>query len=99
MSTSGFETMLPRETLLNEAKIVVTQDRADAYGSARTNFEMIASMLNDFGFRVHGERLKPHHVAVMMIQIKLARLTTSPDKYDTWLDIAGYASLGYECVC
>ena len=37
-----------------------------------------------------------HDVAAMMILLKVARLATSPDKWDNWVDIAGYAALGGE---
>lgn len=35
-------------------------------------------------------------VANMMIMLKISRSVTSPDKADTWLDIAGYAALAGE---
>ena len=35
-------------------------------------------------------------VAVMMIQLKLARIKTSPEHADHWIDVAGYAACGVE---
>jgi hypothetical protein len=31
-----------------------------------------------------------------MIAVKLARLKTSPDHIDSWVDLAGYAAIGGE---
>lgn len=42
--------------------------------------------------------VEPQDVAVMMILLKVSRLTWSPDKEDHWADIAGYAACGYDCV-
>lgn len=33
-----------------------------------------------------------------MILLKVSRLTWTPDKEDTWADIAGYAACGWDCV-
>jgi len=32
---------------------------------------------------------------VLMILTKIARLVESPDHYDSWKDIAGYAAVGW----
>ena len=37
-----------------------------------------------------------HARAVMMIQLKLARIKTSPEHADHWIDVAGYAACGGE---
>lgn len=42
--------------------------------------------------------IEPHDVAVLMILLKVSRLTWTPDKEDTWADIAGYAACGWDCV-
>lgn len=36
-------------------------------------------------------------VAIMMMLLKVSRLSWSPDKEDHWLDIAGYAACGAQC--
>jgi hypothetical protein len=43
-------------------------------------------------------RVSCEHVAMIMIAVKLARMTTSPAKLDTWVDIAGYVGAGYEAM-
>jgi hypothetical protein len=42
--------------------------------------------------------LDAHDVAIMMMQLKHSRLAWSPTKMDHWVDAAGYAACGYECV-
>lgn len=42
--------------------------------------------------------LRPMDVAIMMAQLKMSRLSWSPHKYDHWVDLAGYAACGWDCV-
>jgi hypothetical protein len=42
--------------------------------------------------------LDPHDVAIMMMQLKHSRLSWSPTKEDHWIDLAGYAACGWDCV-
>ena len=42
--------------------------------------------------------LGPHDVAIMMMQLKTSRLAWSPDKHDHWVDAAGYAACGRDCL-
>lgn len=44
-----------------------------------------------------GELLTPKDVAVMMMQLKMSRLSWSPNNRDHWVDIAGYAACGWDC--
>lgn len=39
-----------------------------------------------------------HDVAIMMMQLKHSRLSWSPYKHDHWMDTAGYAACGWDCV-
>lgn len=45
---------------------------------------------------ITGHQFTAPDVAGCMIALKLARLSTSTSKADTWIDIAGYAALGAE---
>ena len=71
-----------------EALDLICGDRADEYGDAGENFKRIAQRWT--------ERLKtpvsPIDVAVMMIDLKLSRLTHE-FKRDSVIDIIGYACL------
>lgn len=85
----------PRGEILLEAKELIEGDRNVSYGSPTQNFANTAALLNiQFGHKL-SEPFTAADVAVVMMQLKLARLIASP-KRDTWVDIAGYAACGYE---
>ena len=81
--------MTPDE-LLRTASLTVGGDRQDDYGDARASHERIAALWSAF----LGVEILPWQVDVLMILMKCSRLATSPDKTDSWVDIAGYAALG-----
>lgn len=81
-----------REDTLMEAKRVVSHDRNQQYGGPEENFGVIANMWSAF----LGIKIQAHEVAVMEILIKVARARVSPEKWDHWVDIAGYAACGAE---
>lgn len=85
-----------RAELLDEAKALVTGDRNHQYGPPHQDFQKTADVLSALGWSVNGRPVQAHHVAVAMIAVKLARLTWSPGKRDSWTDIAGYAACGHE---
>jgi len=81
-----------REVVLDTAKGYVLKDRNQAYDTPERNFEMIAELWMAYT----GQTFTPHDVAVMMILVKVSRISTSPVKLDHWVDIAGYAACGGE---
>ena len=81
-----------RELMLDEAATLVSHDRNDDYGDPGDNFSDIAQMWSAY----KGIRFTAHDVAAMMVLTKVARLKSSPGKDDNWVDIAGYAAVGYE---
>jgi hypothetical protein len=81
-----------REQVLEDAKKIVMQDRNVDYDSPENNFGRIAVM---WGAYLNHD-IRAHDVAVMQILLKAARIHTSPDKLDHWVDIAGYAACGGE---
>jgi hypothetical protein len=95
-----------REAVLDDAKEAVCNDRNAEYGEPIDNFGRWAGACNALGFRVllpggqgsAWRELKPHDLAVIMGLGKLSRSVQSPDKADTWVDLAGYAAVGYELV-
>lgn len=89
----------PRGELLLEARELITGDRNQTYGSPTQNFQNTADLLNiQFRHKLKpGKLFTPTDVAVMMMQLKLARLVAQP-KRDNFVDIAGYAACGWECV-
>jgi hypothetical protein len=93
-----------RELLLNDAAQIITGDRNVDYGDPNADFARTAGFwrlylegrasASGIGYPI----LRPHDVAVMMMLLKVSRLAWSPGKRDSWLDIAGYAGCGWDCV-
>lgn len=81
-----------RALVLDEAKRVITQDRADEYGDASENFKAIADMWSTY----LDHTLVEADVAAMMVLVKIARIKANHTHRDSWVDIAGYSALGAE---
>ena len=79
--------------VLEEAKDLIYGQRADDYGDAQSNFQRMADLVNPIIKKADGN-LTATDMALVMIQVKIARLQESPDHEDSWVDIAGYAALG-----
>lgn len=83
--------------ILDEAKATVA-GRGKSYGRPEDNFERIAArwrvhLLNRFGLTVP---IDAASVALMMDDMKSARLENDIHHADSWIDKAGYASCGGE---
>lgn len=86
------------QTVLNTASSCINGTRAGDYGPANENFDRIAQRWNaHLGARLT-RRITPADVAIMMADVKLARLANTPDHPDSWVDLAGYAALGMQVV-
>lgn len=85
--------MTRKECLESAAKAVLT-DRAREYGHPEDSFALIAALWS----RYTGCDISTADVAAMMILLKLARVEGNPRHMDSWVDIAGYAACGAECV-
>jgi hypothetical protein len=90
----------PREELLLGAIEAVTKQRNNQYGPPTQDFDRTAGLWNYLfgGKGSTGEAFTAHDVAMAMAALKLSRLTWDPTNQDSWLDLAGYAACGYECV-
>jgi len=84
---------MDRFDLLDAAKETVA-DRADDYGTPWQNHERIAVMWT----AVLGIEVEPEQVALCLASMKIARLATNLDHQDSWVDLAGYAATGSECL-
>ena len=84
---------MDRFDLLDAAKETVA-DRADEYGTPWQNHERIAVMWT----AILGIEVEPEQVALCLAAMKIARLATSLDHQDSWVDLAGYAATGSECL-
>lgn len=92
------EEISARAKLLDEAKRLVTGDRNNQYGPPTGDFTRAAGILQALGYRaIEGRSLQAHDIALMVMAVKMSRLTWMPSHEDSWTDIAGYAGCGYEC--
>lgn len=97
--------MLPRQILLADALQITSHDRNQAYGNPEDNFQNIADrwnlyLLARFRGAVVDEnqfQLTAQDVGLMMIDMKMARLSTNMNHRDSLLDIAGYAACAEDC--
>lgn len=89
----------PRGGVLREAESLITGDRNKNYGNPTENFDTTAALWNaQLGHKLKpGESFTATDVALLMVQLKMARLKTSTSKRDHYLDIAGYIACGWEC--
>lgn len=87
----------PREKLLDGAKEAVMKQRNNTYGPPTQDFDKVAKMATTLGFSFDGKPLESHHTALFQMLVKLSRLSWSPGHEDSWMDVAGYASCGFEC--
>lgn len=81
-----------RAITLDTAKSLVLGDRNKDYSDPKPNFDQTAELWSAY----MGLQYSAHDVAVMMILVKVARLSSSPHKLDNWIDVAGYAACGAE---
>lgn len=84
--------MTYRKQLLDAASELVHGDRNRQYDEPSHNFDRIARMWSIY----LATDIRPHDVAVLNMLQKVSRLMVSPDHFDSWADIAGYAACGWE---
>lgn len=88
--------MNQRSELLLEADQLVNGDRNNHYGPPSQDFERTALLWSTY---LSGRRMiEAHDVAVMMILLKVSRLSWSAENRDSWVDIAGYAACGFDAL-
>jgi hypothetical protein len=81
-----------RKEILEEAIEIVSGSR---YETTEDSFDTIADFWRTYCTAIQ-RPIDSHDVAAMMILLKIARICEAPDHKDSWIDIAGYASLGGE---
>lgn len=86
------EKMEKREECLRAACEIVNGARNQTYGYVEDNFQKIANLWSCYlGFGVG-----PIDVAMMMVLLKVARVSTGTTHLDNFVDVAGYAACAYE---
>lgn len=83
---------MTREEVLNKAKECVCQSREQDYGRPENNFAQISRMWSVY----LGVEITPVDVALMMAQLKMARIKTGTFKEDSYVDAAGYIACAAE---
>lgn len=83
---------LIKRTILDEADRITSGARRQQYGPPERNFERIASYWNVYFMNTgRSVLITPGDVSKMMRLMKEARLDETPDHYDSFVDIVGYA--------
>jgi hypothetical protein len=96
-----------RSEILRKAESLVNGDRNVQYGDPRSDFRRTATLWEAYLNGVHERHmhvgmpsdvifLDEHDVAVLMILLKVSRIAWSPEKEDSWADLAGYAACGWD---
>jgi len=99
MAVVAGELVTDREHLLLGAIEAITKQRNNEYGPPTQDFDRTAELWSTlFRDKLGDQVFSSYDVAVAMIALKLSRMVWSPEKMDHWLDIAGYAGCGWECV-
>jgi hypothetical protein len=87
--------------VLQAADRAVNGDRNAQYGPAAPSFERLAAHftlhLRARGLLAADAALAAHDVAVFQCYVKLDRISVTPSKEDSWVDLCGYAGIGAEC--
>jgi len=85
--------MTHRTHVLETANNLITGNREADYGPPKLNFQNIA----DRWSQLLSVDVEPWHVALMMADLKIARMcTTGLPHADSLVDICGYAALAAE---
>ena len=90
--------LTPRQDMLRTVERLVSKNRNLDYGEPVENMARTAEMLAAFLGKRTGRELEATDVAAFGIILKLGRLAENPTHSDSWMDVAGYASIGFECI-
>lgn len=88
---------MKRKQVLDAAALCVLHDRNDSYGGPEDSFAIIADLWSVYWQATGRANFEAHDVALMLGQLKTARLARNPKHADSWVDLAGYAACGAEC--
>lgn len=83
---------MDRTEILKKANECVTGSRAQDYGSAERNFELIAKLWSTY----LDADISAVDVAMMMALLKIARIKSGRWHEDNFVDLAGYAACAGE---
>lgn len=83
----------PRDVVLDTAKQLISGERAQTYGDSTESHRRIGRL---WAAILDVDEVPPHQVALMMAALKISRAVGDPTHEDSYVDMAGYAALGYE---
>jgi len=94
MEYKAMEPVAAKVPMLHKAQELVQGARQSDYGDKLQNFTQIAMLFQGvLAMKLQAQaRITPEDVAMLMMQVKLARLAKSPDHFDSIMDVAGYAA-------
>jgi hypothetical protein len=78
------------QDILEEALSITQGDRQEDYGDCKVELERVATMWSV----IFDTTVDANQVALAMIALKMTR-QMNKNKRDNWVDIAGYARVGY----
>jgi len=81
-----------RNEVLNTAKEIINGDRQDDYGDARDSFASIGAYWTNY----LKHPITAKDVAMMMVLLKVSRMSTGSGSNDCLIDMAGYSALAAE---
>ena len=83
---------MTREEILKQVEKCILNDRQNTYGKPEDNFQTIANFWNTYlGIKDAFFMLSAKDVAIMMMLLKVARMKSSPNHLDNYVDAAGYS--------
>ena len=83
---------MKRDEVLDTAKELINGDRARTYGDHTTLNDRVSAGWS----AITGAEITPLHVDLMMVFLKMIRITASPGHADSYADAAGYIALAAE---
>ncbi|MAO21372.1 MAG: hypothetical protein CMJ25_11540 [Phycisphaerae bacterium] len=84
--------MTTRSDVTLEATDLIDGDRNQEYGDPFEMHKRAADIYNAYA----GSSITAHDMAMILLSVKMARLAHMPLHRDSYVDICGYAGIGYE---
>lgn len=78
-----------RQSVLEEASVIIDGDREKTYGDPGLNMRRIAS----FWSVILGIPVSMDQVCLCMVALKMARLVHDPSHHDSQVDVCGYTAI------
>lgn len=85
--------MINPHKVLDEAADIIGE-RGVNYGGVEDNFTNISLIMA----RTTNRMLSPYDIAMLMVAVKLARISQSPGKRDSYIDAINYLSFACELI-